>query len=304
MSENSPPQTPSFSQRRGSFNPSQKLTELFSRQPSISIQTSSTSSSSPPNSATTLPPNSYSGSLANNAANSSAQTQSSSQQNQRRRMSLSSTLGLSGSPTSPTSGTAHNPSFSGWMGAAMSASRQQQQQRRSSGSESSTGSVSNASSPVDMFGGSTASGAGYGIGGGGGGNGGHNNTNESAIDESDAFPGPASNGAGNGSANGSPFTRRMSFGARALNSARGAEGFNWSDQLRSRAQRSSSITMTSTTPPSSAGHSRQMSGNGNNHVRAASIAVVEPVKEIPKPLPPKAPDPFQERILKGDFYMD
>jgi hypothetical protein len=29
-----------------------------------------------------------------------------------------------------------------------------------------------------------------------------------------------------------------------------------------------------------------------------------PVKEMPKAKEPKVPDYFQERILKGDFYMD
>ena len=67
------------------------------------------------------------------------------------------------------------------------------------------------------------------------------------------------------------------------------EGFNWSDSLRSRAQRSSSITSSATMPP--------MGG----HNRAVSVATVEPVKEVKKQ---QAPDHFQERILKGDFYMD
>jgi hypothetical protein len=40
-----------------------------------------------------------------------------------------------------------------------------------------------------------------------------------------------------------------------------------------------------------------------NHHRAKSMAAMEPpVKEMPAQ--PKAPDAFQERILKGDFYMD
>ena len=77
----------------------------------------------------------------------------------------------------------------------------------------------------------------------------------------------------------------------------GEGGFNWSDQIRSRAERSSSI--------SNGGHA----GGGSApappplHHKAASVAAVEqPAKEAPKT--PKAPDHFQERILKGDFYMD
>ena len=73
------------------------------------------------------------------------------------------------------------------------------------------------------------------------------------------------------------------------------EGFNWSDQLRSRAQRSSSIN--SGSPPAAPPAPR------TEHHRAASATAMEPpVKEIPKA--PKVPDAFQERILKGDFYMD
>lgn len=71
-------------------------------------------------------------------------------------------------------------------------------------------------------------------------------------------------------------------------------GFNWSTEMRNRAQRSSSIA----------------SPTGNLSVslfpqKSASIA------PAPVPPPPPAaikqqtpPDHFQERILKGDFYMD
>ena len=41
------------------------------------------------------------------------------------------------------------------------------------------------------------------------------------------------------------------------------------------------------------------------HGRAASVAVMEPpAREMPKPKEQVRPDHFQERILKGDFYMD
>ena len=148
---------------------------------------------------------------------------------------------------------------------------------------------------------------------------------ESAIEEGDA--GPVNPSA-------TPFARRMSFGAKALRDVRTngrastnlasspvakgrglssspesegetlqkgsnvvprriGEGFNWSDQLRSRAQRSSSIT----SPPVAA------AGTPRDHQRAVSVANIEPpVKEMPKS--PRVPDHFQERILKGDFYMD
>ncbi|OQO08894.1 hypothetical protein B0A48_05784 [Cryoendolithus antarcticus] len=75
------------------------------------------------------------------------------------------------------------------------------------------------------------------------------------------------------------------------------EGFNWSDNLRSRAER------TSIAAPSGIS-----AGNGSvsaaHHARAKSVATMEPpIREIPKPVASK-PDHFQERILKGDFYMD
>lgn len=39
------------------------------------------------------------------------------------------------------------------------------------------------------------------------------------------------------------------------------------------------------------------------HSRAKSVATMEqPIREMPKE--PQRPDHFQERILKGDFYMD
>jgi len=95
-----------------------------------------------------------------------------------------------------------------------------------------------------------------------------------------------------------PFARRLSFGARALQDMRTSngnghanEGFNFADNLRSRAERASI---------SSASHPTQIP---QAHQRAKSVAVVErPIREMPKQS--KRPDAFQERILKGDFYMD
>ncbi|KAL8991411.1 MAG: hypothetical protein Q9177_000159 [Variospora cf. flavescens] len=122
-----------------------------------------------------------------------------------------------------------------------------------------------------------------------------NNTSfdESAIEEGDAAPMSSSPN--------TPFARRLSSGARALREVRAGpgnakgEGFNWSEQLRSRAERSSSITSPPTSYPAVSSRERQ-----------AAVAASPPV-EIPAKAPPKAervPDHFQERILKGDFYMD
>ncbi|KAF2753089.1 hypothetical protein EJ05DRAFT_490399 [Pseudovirgaria hyperparasitica] len=112
------------------------------------------------------------------------------------------------------------------------------------------------------------------------------------------------------------FARRLSFGARALrdrqnsgsaSNANGrpsvdkstlpppttkgrAEGYNFADSMRSRAERGSMS-------------GRPHSPPGRMHERAKSVAIMEPPKEMPK-ASPKIPDAFQERILKGDFYMD
>lgn len=83
------------------------------------------------------------------------------------------------------------------------------------------------------------------------------------------------------------------------------QGFNWSEQLRSRAESAvasgprPSFSMASS-PPRAAFHA--------HHDRAKSVSdMPNPAQlEAPKaPQPnPKKPDAFQERILKGDFYMD
>ncbi|KAH8432561.1 uncharacterized protein LDX57_010192 [Aspergillus melleus] len=103
----------------------------------------------------------------------------------------------------------------------------------------------------------------------------------------------------------SPFARRVSFGAQALRDARAGsigngEGFNWSEALRSRAERAPSFGAISPTGPSS-----QNSGYGGqsaHHQRAASIASMEqPARELPKQPRQNKPDFFQEKILRGDF---
>jgi len=110
---------------------------------------------------------------------------------------------------------------------------------------------------------------------------------ESPFEEGDAAAVPTS-----------PFARRMSFGARAMRDMRSSttgngnangQGFDFAENMRSRAERSSvSVTSGPASPPI--------------HQRAKSMVTIEPsVQEMPKP---KRPDAFQERILKGDFYMD
>lgn len=76
-------------------------------------------------------------------------------------------------------------------------------------------------------------------------------------------------------------------------SRRLGEGFNWSEALRSRAERAPSISGPAQSPSTSRHH---------EHQRAASIASMEqPVREIPKQPKQNKPDFFQEKILRGDF---
>jgi hypothetical protein len=86
----------------------------------------------------------------------------------------------------------------------------------------------------------------------------------------------------------------------------GEGGFNWSEQLRSRAESSVSQTQrpSFSTSPSSA-----KTATMSMHERGKSISEMPaPPTAVPAPAPPrperKKPDAFQERILKGDFYMD
>jgi hypothetical protein len=110
---------------------------------------------------------------------------------------------------------------------------------------------------------------------------------ENAIDDDDG-PGPARSNPT------TPFTRRMSFGAQALRSARGGGspgatgeggGFNWSEQLRSRAESSVSQSQrpSFSTSPSSA-KTAQMP----MHERGKSISEIPaPPTAVPAPTPPR-----------------
>jgi hypothetical protein len=87
-------------------------------------------------------------------------------------------------------------------------------------------------------------------------------------------------------------------------SARPGEGggFNWSEQLRSRAESSVSQSQRPSFSSSSTAKPMLM------HERAKSVSEM-PAPPTHVPAPParperRKPDAFQERILKGDFYMD
>ncbi|TVY53263.1 hypothetical protein LSUE1_G010253 [Lachnellula suecica] len=86
-------------------------------------------------------------------------------------------------------------------------------------------------------------------------------------------------------------------------SARPAEGggFNWSEQLRSRAE--SSVSQSQRPNFSTSPSNKQVP----LHERQKSVSEM-PAPPTAAPVAPKParkqPDAFQERILKGDFYMD
>ncbi|KAL1968467.1 hypothetical protein VTN77DRAFT_1677 [Rasamsonia byssochlamydoides] len=104
----------------------------------------------------------------------------------------------------------------------------------------------------------------------------------------------------------SPFARRVSFGAQALREVRGGsgtgngEGFNWSEALRTRAERAPSLAGVFSTSPQ--GQQPSAASPRAHHQRAASIAIMEqPTREMPKEPKQNKPDFFQEKILRADF---
>lgn len=105
----------------------------------------------------------------------------------------------------------------------------------------------------------------------------------------------------------SPFAQASMANHTRLNSDNSTrldqQGFNWSEQLRSRAE----STIASGPRPSFSAASSSPPRNGAMlHDRAKSVSdMPQPPTQAPvaKPAPQK-PDAFQERILKGDFYMD
>ncbi len=86
-------------------------------------------------------------------------------------------------------------------------------------------------------------------------------------------------------------------------------GFSWSEQLKTRAESSVSGRRPSFSYSSSYGTSPPRTGptRPQESARPAPEMQAPPVQApAAKPRQPERqkPDPFQERILKGDFYMD
>ena len=289
----SPPRT-----RRSSFA-GQALADLFgSSRPSVSRPADDSSSGSPPAS--------YPGPITTAAA-----------QAQRRRMSLT-TLGLSGSPTNQTS------PFNSFRG------------RRESFGSSNSGSIDESAiedGPPEIKGPDTTPASPFArrmsfgaralrdvrnssCGGGGGTSPGQNGRSPPTSKTAHARTASVSNGTissrdakgGKGRGLSSLCTVPTSSQPRSQTPTSSSkpqmltfnvsigEGFNWSDNLRTRSERGS-IAAPGGGIPGIVGQ--------NNHSRAKSVATEAPVREMPSaPKEQKRPDHFQERILKGDFYMD
>ena len=75
--------------------------------------------------------------------------------------------------------------------------------------------------------------------------------------------------------------------------AGGGGGFDFAENFRSRAERSSVSAASGAAGPPLA---------PPPHQRAKSVASEQPIQAVPKQ--PKVPDAIQERMLRGDFYMD
>lgn len=102
--------------------------------------------------------------------------------------------------------------------------------------------------------------------------------------------------------------------------ARSDQGFNWSEQLRSRAESNvaagsrpsfSFASGMNASPPRGNPAGGGGGGGGGGGPRAAGHDRAQSVSDMPAPpaqarppRQPQKPDHFQERILKGDFYMD
>jgi hypothetical protein len=85
-------------------------------------------------------------------------------------------------------------------------------------------------------------------------------------------------------------------------------GFNWSEQLRSRAESNVAQGPRPSFSLASSGSPPKIAAPIHDRAKSVSDLPAPPVQTpVAKQQPPpqrQKPDAFQERILKGDFYMD
>jgi hypothetical protein len=145
--------------------------------------------------------------------------------------------------------------------------------------------------PVTPFGARRVSfGANKALGGSGGNNsGGNGDTGGGGAPTSAGRPGSSP---GNG-------TFSLLFAGPSVDSA---DGYDFAERLRARAERSS-VSAASYGP-----HHRSQSSAASTSAAAAAAAATAAAAPAQRPVAPprtrQAPDAFQERILKGDFYLD
>ncbi|POS86842.1 hypothetical protein EPUL_001279 [Erysiphe pulchra] len=104
-----------------------------------------------------------------------------------------------------------------------------------------------------------------------------------------------------------PFGRRMSLGAQAIRSARGGtspgDGSNFSFPEYFRIRAESSVAQIQSQKQNFSG---TQTSTPNSDIRSTQNELPPRSVEFPAPVrtKDKRPDAFQERMLKGDFYMD
>jgi hypothetical protein len=223
---------------------------------------------------------------------------------QPRRLSVN-TIGLSSSLTSGATSQSATSPF-GSMGLGFTRARAESLSSSThSGSvdespfEDDTPAPSATSVPATPFGPRRVSfGAGKALGGSGGGNAGANGDN-----------GGGGGGGGNaptsaGRPGSSPGNGNLPFALRRKSWADpGTDGYDFAERLRARAERSS-VSAASYNPPHHRSRSSAASASAAAAAAAATAAAAAPPQPVAVPKARKVPDAFQERILKGDFYLD
>ncbi|RMY73987.1 hypothetical protein D0864_10112 [Hortaea werneckii] len=244
------------------------------------------------------PPNQYPGPISHAAA-----------QAQQRRLSLT-TLGLSGSPSSTSPFNSHRGTRRESISSANSGSIDESAVEEDSARDPASG-----SQPTTPFARRMSFGAralrdvrSPNAGGGGGGGSGQNGNKSPPASTATVKPAQAGTSLSARDAKGrglsmpeQPTSHRRHYSlslpyrlhSLTLGMGSGSTEF-WNENMRNRAERTSSISGQGSMPVPS------------NHARAKSVATMEaPVREMPaRPKEDRRPDHFQERILKGDFYMD
>ncbi|KAL1845612.1 hypothetical protein Plec18167_009410 [Paecilomyces lecythidis] len=271
--DQSPPYPPSIQQRRASFSPGASLSELFAKSGNSGSNGSSQAGTAPfPSPITSVAANAQSG--------------------QRRRLSIT-TLGLSGSPTQP-SQLSGRPGRQGSLSSSVGSSSYIDEAEAIEKENSPPASANSPFARRFSFGAQALRDT---RGVNKTGNGRYSSSftpvstrrqTTSSSGMSPATSSPAPTVASTDQSLRSSKRSNLSF--RPV-----GEAFNWSESLRTRAERAPSVGASS--PPANLDRSP-----AGGHHRSASIASMDfPAREMPKQPRRKTPDFFQEKILRADF---